>query len=462
MRTGTYLAAALLSAAGLAHAGEHLVPGGSFKDGFHNQSGIIGQVGNYFTAYLVSGTAQFYHEYTESLDGDSQGVSRADPFHVGIYTIVDVNFEGEYQAVAAAATTFNGASHDTYDIGQRFGIDPYGGTDPSSPGIIWTDWFWQNNIWHGHQIDFVALSPTITMFFEIWAPYQRWTNTAWIDRFALVYTNELKITGGPWVSEIGPHSAKITWTTNYSSGSLVRYGTTADWGMEQTGTGGVNHTVYLSDLQPATTYHYSVKSTRTGWVSVASVDDTFTTEGRRSFSPGGWLKEGWNLISIPLAPYDPAVDAVLDGCIAAGSDPVNNLFSYTPGAGYSIYPGDFTGMSAGAGYWLHLAAPADEDVVGEEPSDPEAVALGEGWNLIGNPQDGDVVWADCQVDDGTGAVSLQDAISAGWLDAVAYYYDGAYFTLRADGSGDDDSLRPWRGYWVLSHRPDLTLLVPRP
>ena len=55
--------------------------------------------------------------------------------------------------------------------------------------------------------------------------------------------------------------------------------------------------------------------------------------------------------------------------------------------------------------------------------------------------------------------SFDDAVAAGWLEAVVYGYDDGYFTVRTSG-GDDAMLRPWRGYWVLANVPGVTLYVP--
>ena len=181
-----------------------------------------------------------------------------------------------------------------------------------------------------------------------------------------------------------------------------------------------------------------------------------------STSPPGWLRAGWNLVSVPLEPVDPAVAAVWDVCIAAGNVLLGNLYGYSPGSGYSMYDGTLTEMALASGYWLNLTTTADEDLTGYEPADPAQLPLADGWNLIGHPWTAAAVWADCLISDGAQQKSVADAEAAGWIQGTIYYYDGAYRTLKVDGTGDDTMLRPWHAYWLLAGQPGLSLLVDKP
>ena len=84
----------------------------------------------------------------------------------------------------------------------------------------------------------------------------------------------IHITNGPNVGHISGSSVTITWTTNKAKAGLVKlgasaghYGSTVNESAATT-----NHSVTLTGLTKATTYHYKVK---TG--SAASKDGTFTT-----------------------------------------------------------------------------------------------------------------------------------------------------------------------------------------
>ena len=177
-----------------------------------------------------------------------------------------------------------------------------------------------------------------------------------------------------------------------------------------------------------------------------------------STSPSGWLSAGWNLMSFPLQPVAQTVTAALDSVIAAGNDLTNSMYSYD--GTYAIYPGDFNTVSRGKAYWLLLTVGAQESILGDEAYGEADVPLLDGWSFIGHPQGNAVLLADCSITDGATTLGFADAVAAGWVDPVAYYYDGSYLMVRADGSGDDDSLRPWYGYWFLANVAGLELVVP--
>ncbi len=91
-------------------------------------------------------------------------------------------------------------------------------------------------------------------------------------------------TAGPNISSIsagtpGGSSATITWTTNENSTSQVEYGLTASYGSITSLDSNVvtSHSVGLSGLTPATTYHYRVASVDAAGNSASSTDQTFTT-----------------------------------------------------------------------------------------------------------------------------------------------------------------------------------------
>jgi hypothetical protein len=72
--------------------------------------------------------------------------------------------------------------------------------------------------------------------------------------------------------------ATITWSTNEASLSWLQYGSTTTYGKEEKTSSYVySHSVKLTGLAPATTYHYQVKSKDTASNVGAEVGKTFTT-----------------------------------------------------------------------------------------------------------------------------------------------------------------------------------------
>ena len=88
-----------------------------------------------------------------------------------------------------------------------------------------------------------------------------------------------QITDGPTVSAITPDSATVNWTTDETSDSTVRYDREAkDYGSEATKPGlTTDHSVTLTGLLPATTYHYVVESSDGAGNAATSAEAFFRT-----------------------------------------------------------------------------------------------------------------------------------------------------------------------------------------
>lgn len=93
------------------------------------------------------------------------------------------------------------------------------------------------------------------------------------------------------------------------------------------------------------------------------------------------LLKGWNLISLPLSPFDPTIGEVLNSI-----ENYNVVWGYQNG-NWMEYDPDAPGscslneMDAGYGYWIEMSQ-ADILQVGGTAAD-KTVGLQEGWNLVG-------------------------------------------------------------------------------
>lgn len=88
------------------------------------------------------------------------------------------------------------------------------------------------------------------------------------------------VASGIQASTITTTSAIILWSTNIAATSSVQYGTTTSYGSTASVTGTrTTHQVALSNLQPATSYHYRVTGTDSTGQTYVSADQTFTTLG---------------------------------------------------------------------------------------------------------------------------------------------------------------------------------------
>ncbi len=83
------------------------------------------------------------------------------------------------------------------------------------------------------------------------------------------------------VSDLTPNSAKIYWTTDQPAQGTVQYGATTNYGSSATGDSEQTaHSVTLTNLTPATTYHFRVEAMSANGVTIYSADSTFKTPGK--------------------------------------------------------------------------------------------------------------------------------------------------------------------------------------
>lgn len=88
-------------------------------------------------------------------------------------------------------------------------------------------------------------------------------------------------------ANIGSNSATITWTTNVSASSQVKYGVTSYSATSSLNSSPVTqHTVLLSNLTAGTTYQYACMSTTSAGTQVTSANFKFTTAPQASTSSG--------------------------------------------------------------------------------------------------------------------------------------------------------------------------------
>jgi len=200
-----------------------------------------------------------------------------------------------------------------------------------------------------------------------------------------------------------------------------------------------------------------------GW-HLSAFDDVSLTQLGTSTSPPGAMAAGWNLMSAPVDSLGHDAEFTLGDLVALGNNLDNNAWAFNPATGYLPYPGGFSEMERPSGYWLWLDTAGENTAMGILSAAETVVPLCDGWTIVGCPFDQAVAFADCSVTDGYDTLALLDAAAEGWVQPIAFYYDpaGAYGFLRADGTGDDDQLRPWRGYWLLAYVGNLSLIVPQP
>jgi hypothetical protein len=154
----------------------------------------------------------------------------------------------------------------------------------------------------------------------------------------------------------------------------------------------------------------------------------------------------YQIISVPLTLDNPAVSSVFSALMPYDKKKWR-LFTYATGDNREYNA--FSNIDPGKGYWLIVKSqitinPGAGQVVAAHDAAPFAIVLSTGWNLIGNPFNFDVSWADVM------------AANVGVLPAATKPQ------VFADGALKDGTvLEKYRGAFVFSANPSpVTLNIP--
>jgi hypothetical protein len=139
--------------------------------------------------------------------------------------------------------------------------------------------------------------------------------------------------------------------------------------------------------------------------------------------------------------------------------------------GYWDYVTNASPVAAGTSYFIMSSKPTLLDLTAytDNTDATFSVTLSPGWNLIGNPYNGDVLLSDVQVKRGSDSpVTWTTATSNSWVFNTLYYYTGVdwggTYISEAAGGSPDATLRPWLGYWIYLRVDDdtYTLIFSKP
>lgn len=254
------------------------------------------------------------------------------------------------------------------------------------------------------------------------------------------------------------HNNDFTWS-NFADGGYSNSPTDQRAYLGTTTAPGASATFTFDVTAPTIpgTYHFEARMVHDGVGWFGGVLSLTVTVTESNLSPPGWLSTGWNMVSIPIHPDDPAVESVLSDLIDAGNLLDNALFRYN--GTYEVYPADFDTMGPGVGYWLNVSNPTGIEVPGDEPTAPFEIPLRYGWNLIGYPFKGSVDYWHWKVSNGTTTVSWQDATSGGWVDGLVFAYVPGTGYVTVGPGGEHDAMEGWKAYWLLAKSAGLRLIV---
>jgi hypothetical protein len=155
------------------------------------------------------------------------------------------------------------------------------------------------------------------------------------------------------------------------------------------------------------------------------------------------LKQGWNLISVPLKQGEQDISRVLesiDGLYDAvqwydASDPSDPWKNHVVGKPFG---NDLFELNETMGIWVHITQPGDTTFVynGSLPATSQQITLHPGWNLVGYPS-----LTDYSRSEGLNNLAFDSGVDAIWG------YNAEIQTWKEMGEGD--SFEIGRGYWIL-------------
>jgi hypothetical protein len=148
-------------------------------------------------------------------------------------------------------------------------------------------------------------------------------------------------------ADAGTTTATITWTTDKASSSVVHYGATSAHGSTATGAAGTAHSVALSGLEAASTYHYSVVSEDACGDESSSADLTFATDEEETGETAAFVEIASPAADAVLEPGPLAVTGQAGHVVVETVDPDSNGDGFVviavPDTGINPYHDDFSG-----------------------------------------------------------------------------------------------------------------------
>ncbi len=300
-----------------------------------------------------------------------------------------------------------------------------------------------------------------------------------LDLGPYVYDGTLPTLSSVRVTDLWDTTATIRWETDEQATDRVDYGLTESYG--STASHGsamdINHALTLTGLTARTTYHFRVRSTDTPGNEAVSVDYTFqTTDPPPTFtSPAGFVRTGWNLVSIPATPARP--DPLV---VFTGVDVPNSCLQYwmndVDGGGYQSY-GELLGwtgpLQVGTPYWfLHQGSPVTLFFAGRPNTTDFQITIPEHtmapyWVMIGHPFNHATLCSDVKFSSVSTPIPQPwpDAYASGIVESTAAGFEPATHSFFGVGPGefmvDRDRLEPWYGYWLLVRTPEpVTITIP--
>jgi hypothetical protein len=212
-----------------------------------------------------------------------------------------------------------------------------------------------------------------------------------------------------------------------------------------------NYTV--SETNPGDIWQVQLPSNPVNVLANGSITTATVTNTRKAVR----LEVGWNLISLPVTPIDPATAAALSKINGAydlvfaylGCTPSDPWKKFDPDA--PAYSNTLLSVGVSNGYWIQANQVKMFTLDGTQPAST-SIPLCTGWNMIGYPS-----WTIRTID--------QALVGIAGKYTLVYTYVASdvadpwkKFNPNSPVGNDLTTMQPWAGYWILMTQP-ATLVI---
>jgi hypothetical protein len=160
----------------------------SFTD--YSTEGSRRVVGDGWYFWVEEGNPAFEHGEDSPVPPSQQIWSDGGNFRVGIFQIVNNLTPGATYIAGVGWVPYTSPNG---TIMRQVGIDPYGGTNPTAPTVIWGPEDWQFSRFTNLEVRAVAQTPSITIFIRIFNPVSHGADIVFIDGANLIQDTNVPI-----------------------------------------------------------------------------------------------------------------------------------------------------------------------------------------------------------------------------------------------------------------------------
>jgi len=154
---------------------------------------------------------------------------------------------------------------------------------------------------------------------------------------------------------------------------------------------------------------------------------------------------GWSMVSVPFVPT-PSDAASVFGQAPYLWNPTTETYTRV------------STIEAGKAYWITGGQKLNDIIGTEAPASDFSITLKKGWNMIGTPFRFNVNLSDMTVNYNSTDYTMNQAETNGYVLGIAYPWMSAGYD-QFESAGNEGTLEPWVGYWILSDK-DCTLIIP--